>query len=262
MKGADVSGMAELVTFSEARFALGFCGIFLALSSVLGTEDWKPKETDLQITTKSATITRPLGPSMEEWDRWSWRWRLTLGIKNKYGSELELSVYLEVYRLGEYWEQQRVTAKVGSAAATDVGFSYYSETLGTPPTPPDLPYRVMAQTSIKHGIEVYTFEWTIDQGNLNEAEIKTDPPLTVYAVDCPSPQPGVLTVGSGTGCMHTSIQSAIDAAQNGQTILVCGGRYLENITIGKSLHLIGIGSPVIDAQGKGDVVQSPRPRRR
>lgn len=50
------------------------------------------------------------------------------------------------------------------------------------------------------------------------------------------------------------LQSRIDAAQPGDTILVGPGAYRESIVMKKPLKLIGHGSPVIDGGGKGDVV--------
>jgi len=50
---------------------------------------------------------------------------------------------------------------------------------------------------------------------------------------------------------HATIQAAINAANpaGGDTVLVTGGPYGENITINKALILQGTGSPVIDAGG-------------
>src|SRR5690606_24437266 len=54
---------------------------------------------------------------------------------------------------------------------------------------------------------------------------------------------------------HSSIMQAIAKAKNGDTILVHGGLYQEeNILITKSLSLIGIDNPVIDAQKKHEPV--------
>jgi nitrous oxidase accessory protein len=52
----------------------------------------------------------------------------------------------------------------------------------------------------------------------------------------------------------SSIKSAIEAADNGDTLIVLQGTYLEsNIEVGKSITIIGKGNPVIDAQGKGKI---------
>ena len=52
-----------------------------------------------------------------------------------------------------------------------------------------------------------------------------------------------------------TINSAIVAAQNGDTILVNKGHYKEgNINLTKSITLIGIGRPILDGQMKYEVV--------
>lgn len=51
-----------------------------------------------------------------------------------------------------------------------------------------------------------------------------------------------------------SFQERIDRAQPGDTLTIEGGIYQENIVIDKPLTIDGIGDPVIDGGGKGDVV--------
>lgn len=51
-----------------------------------------------------------------------------------------------------------------------------------------------------------------------------------------------------------TIQSLIEQAQPGDTVIVDGGRYCEDIVITKSIHLIGNQSPVIYGTGKGSTV--------
>ncbi len=41
------------------------------------------------------------------------------------------------------------------------------------------------------------------------------------------------------GCTHTTIQAAIDTADNGDTILVTDGTFVENLVITRSLTLLG-----------------------
>ncbi|HDN50445.1 MAG TPA: hypothetical protein ENG06_01560, partial [Thermoplasmatales archaeon] len=48
---------------------------------------------------------------------------------------------------------------------------------------------------------------------------------------------------------YGSIQDAIDHAEDGDTIIVSGGPYYENITIDKEIALQGTGMPVIDGMG-------------
>lgn len=51
-----------------------------------------------------------------------------------------------------------------------------------------------------------------------------------------------------------SLQARIDDAQPGDTLTVDGGVYHERIVIDKPLTLTGVNDPVIDGDGKGDVV--------
>ena len=63
---------------------------------------------------------------------------------------------------------------------------------------------------------------------------------------------------------YTNIQDAIDNANPGDTIEVYSGTYIENVVIDKQLTIMGIdeelgsgndiGKPIIDGDGKGDVV--------
>lgn len=57
-----------------------------------------------------------------------------------------------------------------------------------------------------------------------------------------------------SGCAYSSIQKAIDASNNGDTILVNSGTYYENVNVNKRLKLRGIGNPVVDAGGSGSVI--------
>jgi len=60
-----------------------------------------------------------------------------------------------------------------------------------------------------------------------------------------------------TGCQYTTIQSAIDAAVNGDVIQIAKGRYVENLVIsGKRITLQGQDrrSTVVDGNGQGTVV--------
>jgi parallel beta-helix repeat protein len=62
-----------------------------------------------------------------------------------------------------------------------------------------------------------------------------------------------LTVCPG-GCVYSSIQTAINASSNGDTIQVQSGIYYENVLIIKQLTLSGIGMPVVDANGSGSAI--------
>lgn len=86
--------------------------------------------------------------------------------------------------------------------------------------------------------------------------------------------PTISTVGSGYDCDWivddegdgdaVTIQGAVDAAKDGDTICVYSGRYVEHVAIDKQLIIIGVdyelengddtGKPIIDGGGSGDVV--------
>ena len=59
----------------------------------------------------------------------------------------------------------------------------------------------------------------------------------------------------GWGITHfDTIQDAVDNAENGDTIIVHSGRYIENVVVDKTLKLEGDGSPEINGGGSGTVV--------
>ncbi|MBX5328617.1 hypothetical protein HM003_04610 [Candidatus Bathyarchaeota archaeon A05DMB-5] len=66
--------------------------------------------------------------------------------------------------------------------------------------------------------------------------------------------PKIITVGVGGD--FGSIQEAINAAENGDTVLVYAGVYFENVVVNKSVSLVGEGweSTVVDGGGSGHVV--------
>ena len=68
-----------------------------------------------------------------------------------------------------------------------------------------------------------------------------------------STQASTLTV-CPNGCDFSSIQTAIDTANPGDTIEVHNGTYYENVNVNKKLILRGIGMPVVDARGKGSPI--------
>jgi parallel beta-helix repeat protein len=53
----------------------------------------------------------------------------------------------------------------------------------------------------------------------------------------------------------TGIQEAINKASAGDTIIVHSGVYYENVVVDKSVTLKGIGQPVVNASGKGNVIR-------
>jgi len=69
-------------------------------------------------------------------------------------------------------------------------------------------------------------------------------------------QGNTLYVNVNGGDDYTSIQEAINAANESDTIYVYSGTYYENIVIDKSLNLLGenIANTIIDGRNNGDVV--------
>jgi len=65
--------------------------------------------------------------------------------------------------------------------------------------------------------------------------------------------PSTLCVGKKPGC-YSTIQAAVDAAQDGDTIKVAPGTYSGGITIGKSVRLVGTGAAATIISGGGPVV--------
>src|SRR5450756_1545756 len=63
-----------------------------------------------------------------------------------------------------------------------------------------------------------------------------------------------LTVCSSS-CTNSSIQAAINAAGNGDIVIVNSGTYYENVNVNKQLTLRGIGNPVVDAGGSGSAIK-------
>lgn len=60
-------------------------------------------------------------------------------------------------------------------------------------------------------------------------------------------------------CDYASIEAAVAAAADGDTIHVQGGHYDGEVLIDKSLRLVGTDNPVIDANGEGTVVRIEAP---
>jgi hypothetical protein len=75
--------------------------------------------------------------------------------------------------------------------------------------------------------------------------------LTFSLAPVPAAQAATLTV-CPTGCDYASIQAAIDAAANDDTISIGPGTYLENITVGKDLTILGAGADSTIVDGSQD----------
>lgn len=62
-----------------------------------------------------------------------------------------------------------------------------------------------------------------------------------------------LCVGGGQGCFST-VQAAVDAAQDGDTIRIRPGTFAGGITIGKSVQLVGAAAHATIIEGGGPVI--------
>ena len=71
---------------------------------------------------------------------------------------------------------------------------------------------------------------------------------------------GTLCVGSKPGCFST-IQAAVNAAHDGDTITVAPGTFAGGVTIDVSVNVIGAGSNKTIIQGGGPVLTSVKSRR-
>jgi pectin methylesterase-like acyl-CoA thioesterase len=81
--------------------------------------------------------------------------------------------------------------------------------------------------------------------------------LQTAHADNDAPEKGRLVVAAGGP--FTSIQAALDAAEDGDTIEVRGGVYEGPLVVDKSVHLLGLEWPVIDGRGIGAVVKLTAP---
>ena len=63
------------------------------------------------------------------------------------------------------------------------------------------------------------------------------------------------TIEVGKDKQVRTLRRGIELARNGDTLLLHGGTYQEgNIIINKSIHLIGIGAPVLDGENKNEIL--------
>ncbi len=60
--------------------------------------------------------------------------------------------------------------------------------------------------------------------------------------------------GGGAGIDFTRIQAAVDAASEGDTVIVYNDTYYENVNINKQLTLEGVGMPIVNAGWSGSAI--------
>lgn len=78
--------------------------------------------------------------------------------------------------------------------------------------------------------------------------------LTVIGAGTAGAAPSTLRVGCGNGS-YSTISAAVGAAASGETIIVCRGTYPGGVIVSKTLTIIGVGHPVINATGQNNGVQ-------
>jgi parallel beta-helix repeat protein len=77
---------------------------------------------------------------------------------------------------------------------------------------------------------------------------------TVVGAGTASAAPSILRVGCGHHSYPT-IGAAVAAAPSGATIVVCRGTYPGGVVVSKTLSIVGLGHPVINATGQNNGVQ-------
>ena len=78
--------------------------------------------------------------------------------------------------------------------------------------------------------------------------------VMVTGVGTAAASPSTLRVGCGHASYPT-IAAAVTAATSGETIVVCPGHYAGGVVVDKTLSIVGIGHPVIDATGQDNGIQ-------
>jgi parallel beta-helix repeat protein len=78
--------------------------------------------------------------------------------------------------------------------------------------------------------------------------------FTVVGAGTASAGTGILRVGCGHHSYRT-IGAAVSAAPSGATIIVCRGTYPGGVVVSKTLSIVGLGHPVINATGQDNGVQ-------
>jgi parallel beta-helix repeat protein len=77
--------------------------------------------------------------------------------------------------------------------------------------------------------------------------------LLVFSAGTAGAAPSTLRVGCGYGSYPT-ISAAVAAAASGETILVCRGTYSGGVVVSKTLSIVGLDNPVINASGQDNGV--------
>jgi len=88
----------------------------------------------------------------------------------------------------------------------------------------------------------------------NTAKIMLGIAIAFLLFTVSSASAATIIVDDSGGADYLSIQAAINNASAGDTIEVQSGTYLENVVVNKTLSLMGIGMPLVNASGSGTAI--------
>ena len=126
----------------------------------------------------------------------------------------------------------------------------YDLTLPLPPGVNGNNFKVIYAKSVSDLNNAREVDETITINNDNTFTIHNLNHFTVFVVVNPNTQPNcdAVTLGtvSGTTCFST-IQAAVDASSNGDTVTIGAGTYNETVNVSRQLTFTGQGNPVVTA---------------
>jgi len=93
-----------------------------------------------------------------------------------------------------------------------------------------------------------------ESANIDSANVTKGIVLVKDGISYASGKTGYVDDDGGPGIDFTRIQDAVNAASNGDTIIVYNGTYFENVVVNKQLTLKGIDMPSVDAGGDGNAI--------
>lgn len=101
------------------------------------------------------------------------------------------------------------------------------------------------------GRDVYGEGWTLDFTDGRWVVANAESSVVLDGVDKVQVDGVVYVLVDGSGDGFASIQAAIDAAGAGDTVLIAPGTYAESVSLGKFVHLTGLGEVTIQGSGAG-----------
>ncbi len=93
-----------------------------------------------------------------------------------------------------------------------------------------------------------------ESANIDSANVTKGIVLVKDGISYASGKTWYVDDDGGPGIDFTRIQDAVNAASNGDTIIVYNGTYFENVVVNKQLTLKGIDMPSVDAGGDGNAI--------